>query len=187
MRRIVVIGPESTGKTTLAEHLSKHFSTVLVTEFARDFLTYLDRPYEVDDMLTIAKGQHDQEQSARIKVRLKANAKFSSRFKTKATPNDLVICDTDLRVIRIWSQRKFGQCDPWIDKQIAENKADLYLLCKPDIPWVADDLRENPNDLEELYQAYKNDLEHDGQKFVEISGDGKARIDVAVRAISRVF
>ena len=187
MKRIVVIGPESTGKTTLAEHLSKHFSTVLVTEFARDFLTYLDRPYEEEDLLTIAKGQQDQEQSARIKVRLKANAKFSSRFKTKATPSDVVICDTDLRVIRIWSQRKYGMCDPWISKQIDENKADLYLLCKPDIPWVADDLRENPNDLEELYQCYKYDLERDGQKFVEISGDGKARIEMAVRAINRVF
>ncbi len=187
MKRIVVIGPESTGKTTLAEYLSKHFNTVLVTEFARDFLTYLDRPYEVEDLLTIAKGQHDQEQTARVKVRLKANSKFSSRFKTKATPNDLVVCDTDLRVIRIWSQRKYGICDPWIEKQIGENKTDLYLLCKPDIPWVPDDLRENPDDLEELYEQYKKDLKADGQKFVEVSGDGKARIDIAIRAVSRIW
>ena len=82
---------------------------------------------------------------------------------------------------------KYNSCDEWIETQIKTIKTDLYLLCKPDIPWVADNLRENPNDLEELYQTYKNDLEHDGQKFVEISGDGKTRIDMAVRAISRAF
>ena len=168
MKRVVVIGPESTGKTDLAEALSKHFGTVLVSEFAREFLTYLDRPYEQGDLLTIAKGQSDAEQSARVKLRLKANAKFSSRFKTKAAPADLMICDTDLRVIRIWSLVKYGVCEPWIDLQIAQCKTDLYLLCKPDLPWTPDPLRENEHDLAALYEKYKQDLIADAQQFVEM-------------------
>ena len=189
MKRIVVIGPESSGKTTIAEHIAAHYGCVLVTEFARDYLDYLQRPYEQEDLLTIAQGQTDAEQSARVKIRLKANSKFSSRFKTKAQPTDLIICDTDLRVIRVWSMWKYNSCEAWIETQIKTIKTDLYLLCKPDIPWMPDPLRENPDpaDLQALYELYKADLERDGQKYVEIEGDGKVRLAAAVRAVSRVL
>jgi NadR type nicotinamide-nucleotide adenylyltransferase len=184
MKKIVLIGPESTGKTTLAAKLAKQLNTVWVPEFSRDFLPTLDRPYEEEDLITIAKGQMDYEQDARMKMRMKQNAKFGIGFKLKQSHGSLMICDTDLRVLRIWSQLKYGQCHPWIQQQIADAETDLYLLCKPDLPWEPDPLRESPDSLQELYEMYKEDLIRDSQPFAEVEGIGEARLRSALRALN---
>lgn len=171
MKRIVLTGPESTGKTSLAAQLAQHFRTEFIAEFAREFIDTLNRPYQETDLLAIAKGQRQKELFS-----LK-NEKISEKN------SDLLICDTDLRVIRIWSIYKYGTCDAWIKAEINQTNTDLYLLCKPDIPWIADEQRENPTDREELYDRYKNELIADKQDFIEIEGDYQNRLEIAIRAI----
>ena len=141
MHKIIVTGPESSGKTTLCKALSKHFNLPFSKEFAREYLYMLNRDYNQKDLLKIAKGQLKSEQNTQL-------------------------LDTDLITIKIWSKYKYGSCDKWILEQIEKQKSKnrFYLLCKPDIPWEADPLRENPNDREELFEIYKKEiasLEHD--------------------------
>src|SRR5690606_11050767 len=124
IRRVAVIGPECTGKSDLSKFLAAEFNTVWVPEFAREYLDNLSRPYIIDDLTEIAKGQIEQEDSL------------------TARANQVLICDTNLYVIKVWSNFKYGHCDPWILRQIAERPYDLYLLTYVDIPWEYDPLRE---------------------------------------------
>lgn len=163
--RIAVIGPESTGKSILSDRLATHFETIWVTEFAREYLGKRNGEYAKEDLLTIAKGQISAE----------------NRLEKFAT--DLIICDTDLITIKIWSEFKYGECDPWILQQIQSRKHDLHLLCYPDIPWVADPLRENPDDREHIYSLYKDELLANSFPFVEIKGEKSERLKIGIEAI----
>jgi nicotinamide riboside kinase len=141
---IVITGPESSGKTTLAGQLSDHWEAPLVPEIARDYLKGKNS-YQQHDLLKIAEQQYEQEQI------------FLSHFIGK------IICDTDLLVIMIWSEFKYGYCDPWIYntfensiKQKASTR--YYYLCDSKIPWQADELRENPDNRDELFNLYLQKL-----------------------------
>ena len=134
MHKIIVTGPESSGKTTLCKNLSEHFKIPFAKEYARIFLDELDRNYTQSNLLKIAGGQLKSEQNTQL-------------------------LDTDLITIKIWSEYKYGRCDKWILTQIEKQKTEkrFYLLCKPDIPWQADKQRENPNNREELFEPYKEE------------------------------
>jgi nicotinamide riboside kinase len=148
MHKIIVTGPESSGKTTLCKSLSKHFNLPFSKEYAREYLDALNRDYNQEDLLKIAKGQLKSEQNTQL-------------------------LDTDLITIKIWSKYKYGSCDKWILEQIEKQKSEnrFYLLCKPDIPWKADPLRENPNDREELFEIYKKELESLAQNYFIVEGE----------------
>jgi nicotinamide riboside kinase len=150
MHKIIVTGPESSGKTTLCKALSIHFKIPYSEEFARGFLDQLDRNYTQSDLLKIAGGQLKSEQNTQL-------------------------LDTDLITIKIWSEYKYGSCDKWILTQIKKQKSEkrFYLLCKPDIPWKADPLRENPNNREELFELYKKELENLGHKYFIVEGENR--------------
>ncbi|VAW26252.1 hypothetical protein MNBD_BACTEROID06-582, partial [hydrothermal vent metagenome] len=117
MLKIVITGPESTGKSTLAKELAKYYKTTFVEEYARIFLTNLGRPYVQQDLLEIAKRQIAQEDSA-----------------TNKNPK-LLICDTSLEVIKIWSEYKYQSVDVFITNSLKVRKPDLYLLMRPDLLW----------------------------------------------------
>ena len=136
MAKIIVTGPESCGKTTLSQALSNHFRIPFSKEYAREYLQELGRDYSQEDLITIAKKQLEFEQ-------------------------DIQLLDTDLITIKIWSNYKYGSCDKWILEQIETQKSEkrFYLLCSPDIPWQADKQRENPNNREELFEIYKQELD----------------------------
>ena len=121
--KIVVIGPESTGKSTLSKSLAEYFKCPWVPEYAREYLEKLKGQYTYDDLLKIAKGQINKEETA-----------------IKKTEN-LLICDTDLHVIKVWSQHKFGKVHSWVEQLITDRKYDLYLLTDIDIPWENDPQR----------------------------------------------
>ena len=168
VKKVAVIGPECTGKSDLSEFLANHYHTAWVPEYARGYLDNLVRPYEEHDLLTIAHGQ----------IRLE------DKFANGA--NDLIICDTNLYVIKVWSEFKFGRCHPEILRQLATRKYDLYLLTYIDLPWIADPLREHPDKREELYKIYFDEMKNQTVPCVEIKGTGNDRRLKAVEAIEKL-
>lgn len=174
MKKVVIIGPESTGKSTLSEQLAKHYSTSWVPEFAREYLIQHGTEYTYDDLLTIAKGQLLLEES----------------YIEKAAPaSKLLFIDTDQYVMKVWCKFVFGKCHQWILDQITKRKYDLYLLCNIDLPWTHDALREYPDlaPRQELYAIYKNILTDQPVPWVEISGNYDERLQKAIQAVNDLF
>jgi NadR type nicotinamide-nucleotide adenylyltransferase len=161
------LGPESTGKSTLAEKLAKHFADPWVPEVAREYLEKLDRPYAYEDLLQIGKQQ------IQLEDELARGAK------------NYLFCDTDLRVIQVWSQHRYGKVDPWVLEELERRTYDLILLCAPDLPWQSDPLREHP-DLEirqQFFEIYKQLSHASGIPWILVSGDTDKRLSTGIQAI----
>jgi NadR type nicotinamide-nucleotide adenylyltransferase len=167
--KIVVIGPESTGKTTLAKQLADHYQTTWVKEYAREFIENLDRDYTENDLLAIAKGQIRAEEALLAKART------------------VLVCDTDLIVVQIWSEVKYGRCDAWILEQIRVRDYDLYLLCGTDIPWEFDVQREHPTFRNELYAVYLETLKKYPKNYVELVGNKVTRLNDSIQKIDTLL
>jgi NadR type nicotinamide-nucleotide adenylyltransferase len=167
MKKVVVLGPESTGKSTLSEKLAAHFNTVWTPEYAREYLEELGRPYEQHDLWEIAQGQ------------LRLEDKMAQQAR------QLLICDTDLYVIKVWSEHKYGQADPRLLEQIASRPYDLYLLTYIDIPWEDDPQREYPDPQmrEYFYRIYRDIVENAGVPWADIRGSYEERERKAIAAI----
>jgi NadR type nicotinamide-nucleotide adenylyltransferase len=165
--KIAVTGPESTGKSTLAQQLADHYQTVWVPEFARTYLLRLDRPYNYDDILTIARSQKRSEEAM------------------LPLANHLLFTDTELLVTKIWCEVKFGKCHPWIREQVSLRDYDLYLLTDIDLPWEYDPLREDKNTREFLFDRYKSELQKLGVNFKIVKGSGKERLNCAIKIIEK--
>lgn len=162
--KIVLTGPESIGKTTLALDLAKHYGTHIVSEYARTYLT--NKPqglYEKEDILTIAKGQLTKE-------------KLVER-------RPLIICDTSILVIYMWSSIKYGEVDPEIAEALEKEEVDLYILPHWDIPYKSDPLRENPEDREEYYQLYLDEIKKRHFPFLTVAGSPAHRLEIARQTI----
>jgi len=180
--KVVVIGPESTGKSSLCEQLANHYKTEWVKEYAREYLLANGTEYSYDNLLEIAKGQFALEKAA---IQL-----VEDKNTTSAT-NDLpeiVLIDTNMYVLKVWCEFVFEKCHPWILNQIVENSYDLYLLCDIDLPWVKDELREYPDVevREKLYHHYKDLLINQSTPWVNISGNYQQRVEIAVNAIDSI-
>jgi len=171
LKKIVVIGPESTGKSTLCEQLADHYKTEWVPEFARNYLLDIRRPYTYEDLLYIAEAQ------AELEDRICA-----------ATKSPLVFIDTDMYVMKVWCEYVFKKCHRFILDQIAIRKYNGYLLCNTDLPWVADELREYPDleSREKLFHMYKDLMVNQSIPWIEISGDYDQRFQQAVHFTSVV-
>jgi NadR type nicotinamide-nucleotide adenylyltransferase len=167
--KVAVIGPECTGKSDLSAFLAAHFNTVWVPEYARGYLDHLTLPYQQDDLTTIAHGQ----------------LRLEDEYARDA--NQVLICDTNLYVIKVWSEFKFGNCDPQILKLIASRKYDLYLLTYVDLPWKEDPLREHPHKRQELYAMYLNEMKNQHVPYVEIRGEGDVRRNSAIDAVEQLL
>lgn len=164
MKKIVVTGPESSGKSTLALELSGVLGAACVSEVAREYIDDLDRPYAEPDLFVIAKAQLELEDAVT----------------SGAGPDGCIICDTDLLTIRIWSEEKYGRCEPWIVERTEQRHYDHWLLCKPDIRWEPDPQRENPYDRDRLFDRYEALLRDLGKPFTVIEGDRDQRLNAAV-------
>ncbi len=169
IRRIAITGPESTGKSWLAEKLAERYQTAWVPEYAREYLAEINRPYVREDILIIAAGQLDQETKA-----MKAASGF-------------LFCDTELLVAKIWSEVKYDFCDPWILNKLETHVYDLYLLCNIDLPWEYDPLREHPDRRQFLFDLYYNELTKRKFPFSVVSGTGNARLQIAVNMIEELI
>lgn len=177
IKKVVVIGPESTGKSTLCEQLAAHYSTAWVPEYAREYLLQHGASYQYNDLLTIAQGQVALEEKH-----------LAALQQNKKSPS-LLFIDTDQYVMKVWSEYVFGQCHPWILDQIAQRTYHLYLLCDTDLPWVKDELREYP-DLEsrrELYYIYKDMMVNQPVPWINIAGSYEQRLQKAVKAVEALL
>lgn len=166
-KRILILGPESTGKSTLAKDLAIHFGEPWVPEFAREYLEKLERPYQFEDLAEIGKGQ----------------VKLEDQLAEKA--QKFLFCDTDLRVIHIWSEHRFGKTDPWVLEEIHRRKYELILLTDTDLPWEPDPLREYP-ELEMrqyFFEKYRKLAEDSGFPYLIVSGDREKRLKFSLEAI----
>ncbi len=164
-RKVVIVGPECTGKSELSAYLAQQFNTLWVEEYARAYIETLGRPYREDDLLAIARGQLASEDALIDRA------------------NRVLICDTDLYVIKIWSLFKYGHCDPWILDTIATRPYDLYLLTDIDIPWIADPQREHPDQRDTLFKLYLREMKQQSVPFVHIHGPRAQRQKLAVDAV----
>ena len=156
MKKISIVGPESSGKSLLAKTLSKSLNCSLTQEYARQYLNNKNN-YDYKDLTQIAI-----EQNAIIKKEIKRGG-------------DFFIADTSLVVIEIWSKIKFNKTDSRIIKLSKQEKFDYYILCKPDIPWVFDSLRENPNDRDYIFKFYLKILKKRNYNFKIVSGSHATR------------
>ncbi len=162
-RMIVITGPESSGKTSLSEALSERMGWPLVEEYARAYLSELDRPYDGRDILHIAQAQQ-------------------STFETYLGKRSF-IADTAHLVLSIWYRERYGTFHPLIEDYYDLLDVDLYVLCKPDMPWEPDVLREHPNDRDRLYDLYRDRLIQDKKPFIELCGSLRSRIQKLERIL----
>lgn len=169
LKRIAITGPESTGKSSLCRQLAKHYNTFWVEEYARSYINDLKKPYNLDDIINIAKGQLINENQIAEKA------------------NDLLFCDTELIVTKIWSEHKFGICPGWILDNIKNHKYDLYLLCNVDLDWEPDPQREHPNLRQYFFDIYKLELEKRDCNFGIVSGKGDERLQNAIKLINNLL
>jgi NadR type nicotinamide-nucleotide adenylyltransferase len=186
MKKIVAIGPESTGKSTLCEQLAQHYNTLWCPEFAREYLLEHGMNYSFEDLLVIAKGQIALEEDFETKTKTLRSATPDSRFTIHDSP---LFIDTDMWVMKVWCEFVFGKCHRFILDQIIERKYDLYLLCNVDLLWTPDELREYPDlkTRETLYKLYKDIVINQSVPWVYISGNAGQRLEKAIQAVDKLL
>ena len=160
---IFITGAESTGKSTLTEQLSKHFNVPCVPEFARDYISSLNRPYDISDLKIIGKEQIFQIRENHSK--------------------NLVLFDTGLVITYVWYEVKYGYVPNWLQQALPVHGNGKYLVCEPDLPWEPDPLRENPTLREELNSRYIRIIRDYGFEWDLVKGSGKERFAQAVRIV----
>jgi len=172
--KIVLFGPESTGKTTLSRHLARHYNTVWAPEFARDYLQKKwnneRKTCEANDLIPIAIGQ----------------MKLENKLAKKA--DKILICDTDLLETKVYSEEYYGGfVDEKLDKAAKENTYELYLLTYIDTPWEEDDLRDRPEQRLEMFNAFESALKKHNRPYLLLKGDKKTRLKKAIKAIDKIL
>ncbi|GAA4804205.1 ATP-binding protein [Litoribaculum gwangyangense] len=172
--KVVLFGPESTGKTTLSRQLARYYNSVWVPEYAREYLQNKwnneRKTCEPNDLLPIAEGQMRLENELAQKT------------------DTVLICDTDLLETKVYSEAYYiGSCDPILEKYALENTYDLYLLTYIDTPWEADDLRDKPEHRKEMFEAFKNELIKQNRPYILLKGNKKKRLEEAVKHIDKLL
>lgn len=165
MMRVGVIGPESTGKSTLCRQLSERYGYRWIKEYAREYVEALQRPYTYDDVLCIARRQIDELQAA--------------------YPEPIVLYDTELIITKVWMEHVFGHVAPEVEQAIRTQPMDLYLILTPDIAAEPDPVRENLDKREFFLDWYIREVQQTKQPYYLISGQGEARLQAAAEAIQQ--
>jgi nicotinamide riboside kinase len=199
---VCLIGPECTGKTTLAERLSVLFGAPWVPEFAREYALLVARPLTVDDVEPIARGQMALEDALQAGVGSRGSGvggKFPVSDNRQPTTDNrsqisdprpptpdsrLIILDTDLISTVVYSRHYYGNCPEWIEREAEARKADLYLLTDIDVPWTADDVRDTAAARDALHGQFATTLANYGANVITIGGDWETRFAAAVAVLS---
>jgi NadR type nicotinamide-nucleotide adenylyltransferase len=168
VKRIAIIGPESTGKSWLCEKLADYYNTIWVREYAREYLPLLNRKYTIDDIVKIYETQFQQESI------LLLNA------------NKFIFTDTEFIIAKVWCENAFGVCPEIITERIKNNPYDYYLLTTPDIPWQQDPLRENPGKGDYFFKWYEKILLEEKLNFGVVSGLNDNRLLWSIELIEQL-
>ncbi len=169
VKRIAIIGPESSGKSELCSHLALHFKTAWIPEYARAYLTGINTSYTIQDIVNIYAYQFKQE------------------TEQLAASNNYLFTDTEFLMAKVWCENAFRICPPYIEDMIVKHPYDLYLLTAPDLPWEFDPLRENPGKGDYFFEWYKRLLDEKKLKYGIVSGKGEVRIRSALDIIKNYF
>ncbi len=183
LKKIVIIGPESTGKSVLSQQLANHYETTWCPEFAREYLLTNGTNYDYDDLLTIAKGQ------LALEDEYATTLENQSQIMLENGEHLPLFIDTDMYVMKVWCEFVFEKCHRFILDEIVRREYDLYLLCNIDLPWVKDELREYP-DIEsrkKLYRIYKDLMTNQQVPWVDVSGDYEERLKKAITAVDKLL
>lgn len=174
MIKVVLYGPESTGKTTLAKQLAEHYDTRWVPEYMRE---YLQKKWDLkkelvtkDDLIPIANGQLNSERELSQKV------------------DDLLICDTNLLELKVYFEYYYkGYCPAEIEAEATKNNYSIYLLTYVDTIWEADDLRDRPHNREEMFCIFETELKKQGFPYIVLKGNQEERFEKAIRVIDALL
>jgi nicotinamide riboside kinase len=170
LKTIVVTGPESTGKTMISAYLARHLACPWIPEYARIYLGSLARPYHYDDLIHIAETQIRQ------------------KNEIEKIGTSLVVLDTWLIITKVWFIEVFKSYPLWLDEEIGKHKIDLFVICKPDIPWIPDPLRENGGEKRDyLMNRYIDEIKNTGMDFIIIGGRNNERYSNALNAVKTQF
>jgi nicotinamide riboside kinase len=216
-RKIVILGPESTGKSTLCESLAHHYApsrpSAWVPEYAREYLTTHGMDYHYEDLITIAKGQLALEENAALILCSVPGSNAPVTFGRPDLPNPapnmsplfprqkevppngsqnddpVLFIDTDMYVMKVWGEFVFGRCEPWILNQIVSRHYDGYLLCSTDLPWSYDPLREYPDleNREKLFHIYKDLMVNQSSPWALVKGKHEERLADAITAVDAML
>ena len=169
LKRIVITGAESTGKSTLSKQLADSYQAVFIPEYARGYIESLNRAYNYDDLVTIAKMQIKRENEALKKA------------------NNFLFIDTGLIITKVWFQEVFNKYPSWLNKAIIDYLPDFYLICKSDLAWESDSVRENGTDEQRNYltNRYIQEIESCNAKYHIVSGQAEQRLENAINYINR--
>ncbi len=169
IKKIALLGPESTGKTELCIKLAKHYKTAWVPEFARIYIGLLHKKYSLEDVLYCMNKQLQQEESRAQKAR------------------NFLFCDTELINFKVWCADVFNTIPSSVEDLLKEHRYDFHLLTSPDVPFIADSVRENPTRREYFFEWYKQELQKYNFPYAVITGNGKARLENAINSIEKHF
>ncbi len=167
MHNFAIVGPESTGKSTLAIGLAQKYNTLWVPEYARNYLEKLQRPYDASDFREMAARQLNWEQS------LMQHA------------NNAIFCDTNLLVLKVWYEHSYKKNNPWLDAKIAATTYTHHFLSDIDIPWAPDPQREHPHLRAYFFKVYEDLLINLGLPYTIVQGDLNQRIAICSQVIDR--
>ncbi|MGJ8591806.1 MAG: AAA family ATPase [Aquaticitalea sp.] len=171
--KVVLFGPESTGKSTLAQQLAQHYQTVFVPEYSRiyaEMQMLCGKSLTKDDVLDIAEGQ----------------LKLETELLPKA--NKILICDTDLLETKVYSEMYYnGYCPPQLEDFAKLKTSDLYLLMNVDMPWVADGIRDKPKAREEQFNIFEDTLKKYKKPYQLIEGTEEERLQNAIRYVDELL
>lgn len=169
LKRVAIIGPESTGKSWLTNELANYYNTNKVDEYAREYFRERKYEYSLADLIDIAIGQVKNEENI------------------ATISKDIIFCDTEMLVLKIWASEVFGSVPDLIEKQTIEKQYDLYLLCYPDLVWEQDPLRTNPHNREHIYNLFVKELEKNNCNFRVIKEKGVHRLNNAVKFVDELL
>jgi nicotinamide riboside kinase len=166
LKRMLITGPESTGKSDLATALARYYGGTYIPEYARAYIEALKRPYDYRDVEHIAQRQAEEYDKSGLEERW-------------------FFFDTWLIITKIWFEVVYGRVPGWVGEKISQARFDLVLLCDTDIPWISDPVRENGGKMrEKLMAMYRNELDRNGFPWVLVSGTGDARLKKAIELIN---